>query len=91
MKWFLNLIQVPYDVFLCVSLGVGTEPLHQPLPWSVTKPGRAGKLSPGLRAGWRALTARGELAQLLALFVPVLVTEKTSTFRAVALSPLHKV
>lgn len=35
--------------------------------------------------------AQGELALLLALFVPVLATEKTSTFGASALSPLHKV
>lgn len=70
---------------MCVCV---TKPLQQPLPWSVNG---AGQRSCHLVLQQAGGTAQGELALLPALFVPVLATEKTSTFRALVLSPLHKV
>lgn len=83
-QWFEMVSRAHPGPIRCVSvsLGVSTEPLHQPLPWSVTRWGRAGELS--------LLEQVEDTDRALPLFVLVLATEKTSTFRAVALPPLHK-
>lgn len=83
-QWFEMVSRAHPDPIRCVSvsLGVGTEPLYQPLPWAVIKWGRAGELS--------LLEQMEDTDRALPLFVLVLATEKTSTFRAVVLPPLHK-